>query len=101
MMSRDMAMDLLRHVLTLLGAVATAFGWLTPGEVTTWTNLIMQVGGPLLIAVGSVWGLFANTKASIVTSAAEMPEVKSIVLDKDEAATADLEQVTPSNVVAK
>jgi hypothetical protein len=50
----------------------------------------------LFIVGSAVWSFVSNSKSSILTSAAQMPEVQSIKLEPS--APADIVQATPTNV---
>lgn len=79
-MSQDQLMGLLRQLLPLIGGLFVGLGWISPTFLSHATEIILQVAGPLSIIVGVIWSAIANSKASILTSAAKMPEVKSIVV---------------------
>ena len=98
-MTTDQIMGLIRQVLPLLGGVAIAFGWLTADQVGALTQKALAIAGPFLMLAGVIWALIANGKASILTSAANMPEVKKIELDPHAPETSALAgSATPSNV---
>lgn len=64
-----------------------------------WMNIL----GGLTAAAATVWGAIAARKNAMVTTVAQMPEVKSITLDKNAADTtptkvAELNRNTPDNV---
>ena len=97
-MTTDQIMALIRQALPLLGGVAIALGWFTADQVSAFTQVILQIAGPGLAFIGVVWSFFANNKTSILTSAANMPEVKEIKLEPHAPETAALSAATPSNV---
>jgi hypothetical protein len=67
--------------------------------VSEWVNTALLVAGPLMIAGGALWSLYANTRASIMAAAAKpvAPGVPAptIVLPAAEKALAD---TLPPNV---
>lgn len=100
-MTQDQVMGLLRQLLPAIGALALVLG-VSQTTVSYWTNLILQIAGPISIVVGVIWSLVANSKKSILTSAANMPEVKEITIDKTAPAASELAGAgTPNNVIAK
>jgi glycerol-3-phosphate dehydrogenase len=60
------------------------------------TPNIVAVG---LAAVSAGYGWYKNRKAAIITSAAHIPEVKKIELDKSQPETKSLNEATPDSVV--
>lgn len=79
-MSKDQVMGILRWVLSFAGGVAVGKGWLTQAQVIDLTNLLLQVAGPLAALAAAAWALKANSKTSILQSASQMPEVKSMTI---------------------
>jgi predicted negative regulator of RcsB-dependent stress response len=54
----------------------------------------------ILLAGGTAgWAWYKNRKAAIITSAAHIPEVKKIELDKSQPETKSLNEATPDSVV--
>lgn len=88
-MNWEQISSILRHVLTFGGGFAVAKGWVSAETMTGIVGAIITIGGV-------VWGLFNKTSASIVASAAALPEVQSIKLEPS--ASSSLVQATPSNV---
>lgn len=76
-MTADQIMGLLRQILPAIGGLAVALGWLTTDQVSHFTSILMQVGGPVLLAASAIWAVIANSKKSIIASATAMPEVDS------------------------
>lgn len=97
-MTGDQWMALLRQVLPLIGGLAIGLGWLTADQVGKITQVVLQVAGPFMALAGVVWALIANNKSSILTSAANMPEVRKIILEPSAPDTPALNQSTPTNV---
>lgn len=100
-MTTDMMLALLRQMLPVLGTLAATLGWIAPEKVAPLVSSILSAIGPIMILGSTVWSVFANTKSSILTSAAQMPEVKEVVLNKNSPNSAGLEDATPANVNAK
>ncbi len=53
----------------------------------------------LLAASSAGWGWYKNRKVGILTTAAHIPEVKKIELDKSQPETKALNEATPESVV--
>ena len=79
-MTSDMIMGLLRQVLPAVGMLLVTLGYVDQGTADSLMNEFLLAVGALLTLAGSAWALQANTKASILQSAADMPEVRSIEL---------------------
>jgi hypothetical protein len=97
-MSSDQILALIRQILPVLGGIAVTFGWLTPGQVETTTATVLSIAGPALIIASTIWSVVAHTQANTLTSAAAIPNVKTITLDPMVAGTSALVQATPANV---
>lgn len=106
-MTQDQLMGIVRVLLQVFGTIATMLGWVTPDQVGEMTANILAAVGPIMNVVGLVWTAMANSKTSILTSAARMPEVKEVVLtkkpdaDSSKDSVASLLKATPDNVVMK
>lgn len=96
-MTQDQWMGVLRQILPLFGGVLVTLGLVSQGTINHWIEIAMTIVGPLMTIAGIVWQIVANNKKSILTSAANMPEVKKIELKSTESGK-ELERVTPSNV---
>ena len=96
-MNTEQWMGLVRQLLPVLGGIAVSFGWLTKDQVAGVTATILQISGPAMILASTIWSVWTNTKASLATKVAAMPEVKEVVLHPTEAAR-DIAQATPPNV---
>lgn len=66
-------------------------------DLATWNYIFMSIGG--LVFLGA--GLVLNRKSAIVSTAANLPEVSKIDLDKTVAGSDALNNTTPLNVVLK
>lgn len=53
----------IRHLLTTVGGVLVALGYVAADDVMGWTNTFDQVAGPVFVLIGFVWSLFAPEKA--------------------------------------
>lgn len=97
--STDQAVAQLRILIPALGAMASTAGWLTAEQVGPLVSNSLIAIGPLMYLAGAIWSLVANTRASILASAAKpvAPDVPppEIVLPVEEKALAD---VLPHNV---
>lgn len=77
----------------LAGLAAAKLPWF---DFATWNYIIMTVGGAIFVAVPAI----LNRKSAVVATVADMPEVKSVNLDKTSPGINALVQSTPNNVVA-
>ena len=75
------------------GIAAAKLPWF---DLATWNYIILSVGGVLFTGVS----LLLNRKSAVVATVANMPEVKSVDLDKTSPGVKDLVSATPKNVVA-
>lgn len=75
-MTQDQIMGLLRQLLPVLGTLATSLGILTADQVGSITATVLTLAGPVMIVGGAIWALFANSKTSIIKSAAAMGETR-------------------------
>jgi hypothetical protein len=63
-------------------------------DLMTWNYIFMSMGG-MLVTIGPY---ILNRKSAVVATVANMPEVKTVELDKTVSGAKALEDVTPSNV---
>ncbi len=93
-MNPEQLVGTIRQFLPFVSGIAAALGW-------TWfdgvAGAILATIGPVGGLVSLVWSLVSKKQANIVTAAAAVPGVQSIVLAPTAAGRA-LEQATPSNV---
>ena len=96
--TQDQMMGQLRIIIPALGTIVTAVG-VSAVSVTNWTGIAMASVGPIAYVITAIWSLAANSRASILASAAKpvAPGVAApqIVLPKEEAETA---ATLPGNV---
>ena len=97
-MTTDQIMALIRQIMPIVGTMLTVFG-LSSATANSIVNLVMTGAGPTLTLASLIWSFIANTRASIMASAAKpaapgLP-APQIVLPPQEA---DLAQALPSNV---
>lgn len=78
----------------LAGIAAAKLPWF---DFATWNYIIFTVGGAILTGATYI----INRKKVVVSSVANMPEVKNIDLDRTVIGTGALAQSTPDNVVVK
>lgn len=78
----------------LAGIAAAKLPWF---DFATWNYIIFTVGGAILTGATYI----INRKKVVVSSVANMPEVKNIDLDRTVIGTGALAQITPDNVVVK
>jgi hypothetical protein len=99
--SQDQVMGQLRIIIPALGTVVTAFG-VTSAQAGSWTQIGLSMVGPISYVVVAVWSLIANSRASIIASAAKPVDANTpppqIILPKQEA---ELAAKLPDNVTTK
>lgn len=97
--TQDQVMGQLRVIIPAVGTIITAIGIASPDKVGSTTAALMTAVGPLAYLIVAVWSFFANSRASIMASAAKpvTPDAPApqIVLPAVEAALA---QTLPDNV---
>lgn len=97
--TQDQVMGQLRVIIPAVGTIVSAVGIASPDKVGTTTAALMTAVGPLAYLIVAVWSFFANSRASIMKSAAQpvAPGVAppQIVLPEAEA---NLAQALPNNV---
>ncbi len=100
-MTADQLNGLLRQVLPILGTILAVFG-MSSATANGIVNLLMSISGPLIAVGSAVWAFVANSRSSIMASAAKpvdaMTPAPLIVLPREEA---DLAQKLPANVTSK
>lgn len=96
-MSNEQIMALIRQILPVIGGIAVSFGWFSVGQVEGITNTILQIAGPALIVISTIWALVSRTKTSMVAAVAALPEVKEIKVEPTVEGTR-LASATPPNV---
>jgi hypothetical protein len=96
--TQDQVMGQLRVIIPALGTIVSAVG-ISSTAVNYWVGIAMASVGPISYVVVAIWSLYANSRKSIMTSAAKpvAPGVPppQIVLPAQEA---DLAQALPANV---
>jgi hypothetical protein len=96
--TQDQVAGQLRVIIPAIGTIVSAIG-ISSTSVGYWSGIALASVGPISYIVVAVWSLIANSRASIIASAAKpvAPGVAApqIVLPKEEA---DLAQTLPSNV---
>ena len=89
--SQDQVMGQLRIIIPALGTIVTAFG-VTSAQVGSWTQIALAMVGPISYFVVAIWSLIANSRSSILASAAKPVDANTpapqIILPKEEAAIA-------------
>lgn len=100
-MSQDQLTGLIRQLLPVVGTLLGALGWVTPDKWAGITAFILQAVGPLLVLASLVWSVIANTKASILASAAKMPEVNKIEVANTDAGNTLADATARPEVVVK
>lgn len=97
--TQDQVMGQLRIIIPALGTLVTAFG-VTSAQANSWAQIALASVGPISYIITAVWSLIANSRKSIMASAAKPVDANTpapqIVLSEQEAALA---QTLPANVV--
>jgi hypothetical protein len=102
--SQDQVMAQLRIIIPALGTIVTALG-VSQAETGSIIQIAMASVGPISYVVVAAWSLIANTRASIMKSAAKPLDANTpppqIILPKEEAKLAASlpDNVTSSDVV--
>lgn len=95
-MTHDQWMGIIRQILPMIGGLMVALGWMTTDQMNSLVQVIMQIAGPIVTIAGVIWAAIANSKKSILQSAAQMPEVEKIVVNDK-----PLAESLPANVDTK
>jgi hypothetical protein len=69
-MTQDQVMALARQLLPILGTLMTVLGFKSATAQAT-VDLILQIIGPIFVLGSVIWSFIANTRASIMASAAK------------------------------
>jgi hypothetical protein len=100
-MTQDQVMALARQLLPILGTLMTVLGFKSATAQAT-VDLILQIIGPIFVLGSVIWSFIANTRASIMASAAKPVAVGApapeIILPRQER---DLAASLPANVTSK
>lgn len=100
-MTQDQLMGLLRQLAPIFGTLLTVFG-MKSAAANALVDTIMTIAGPIMLVGSTIWTYIANSRASIMKSAAQpvAPGVAApeIVLPKEER---DLAAALPANVTTK
>jgi hypothetical protein len=98
--TQDQVIAQIRLIIPAIGTIVTAFG-LQATTVDHYTQAILVSAGPIAYLVTAIWSLYANSRASIMASAAKpvAPGVPppQIILPHEEAALAE---ALPANVIS-
>lgn len=103
----DQFMGLVRQLAPFISGILVTFGVISATQQADATAIILGGAGLVTQAIAFYLSWKANSKASILTSAAQMPEVKEVVLEKPTMAAAagttpqaimQLAETTPANV---
>ena len=96
--SQDQVMGQLRTIIPALGIIVSAFG-VSGVTANHYADLALSLVGPISYFIVALWSLVANSRASIMASAAKPVAVgvpaPQIILPEQEA---DLAQKLPDNV---
>lgn len=91
--SQDQLVAQLRILIPALGTIATTAGWMTAEQTGPLVSNCLIAIGPVMYIAGAIWSYIANSRASILASAAKpvAPGVPppQIVLPVEEKAIAD------------
>lgn len=97
-MTTDQIMGMLRQILPIVGTMLTVFG-MSSATANSIVNLIMTGAGPALALISIVWAFIANSRSSIMASAAKsagpgIPAPQIVLPTQESSLAASL----PSNV---
>ncbi|ACL58929.1 hypothetical protein [Methylobacterium nodulans] len=73
-MNSEQLTSLLRTLLQVAGGIAVGRGWIDADTATALTGAILTI-------VVTLWGLYARRNAALVSAAAKVPEVRTILAD--------------------
>ena len=97
--TQDQLMGQLRVVIPAIGTIVSAFGIMSADKTGAWVSALLTAVGPISYLLSAGWSFIANSRASIMASAAKpvAPGVPApqIVLPPEEA---PLAQTLPANV---
>jgi len=100
-MTTDQIMGLLRQVLPIMGTMLTVFG-ISSATATATVDLLMTIAGPVTLVASAIWAFIANSRKSVMASAAKPATVGTpapqIVLPAQERELADS---LPANVTSR
>lgn len=91
--------QLIAQIVSILGMLASTFGWLTPQQVAGLTTNILAAVGPVATIAGFALSLFASRKTAIVTAVASLKEVRAVITEPTIEGHELAGNGTPSNVV--
>lgn len=89
--NNNAALMVVGYVAGIIAAKFTIF------DLQTWNYIIFTGGGIVFAGVSYV----LNRKSVVISTVADLPEVKSVSLDRTVPGTGALGQITPDNVVVK
>jgi putative Mn2+ efflux pump MntP len=72
----DQYMGLLRQAIPAIGGLCVALGWISQEHMSAYVTSILSAAGPILLFIGVVWSMIANSQFSIRKAAAKLPENK-------------------------
>jgi hypothetical protein len=99
--SQDQLVGQLRILIPIIGAVISGLGWVSEARMGPIISNLLIALGPLSYLGSAIWSLYANSRHSILSSAAKPSadgELPHIQLPKSEQ---DLAASLPSNVTVK
>ena len=78
-MLNDQMTAQVRQLLTAIGAILGALGYVNPEIVGNYVNSAMLLIGALMVVASSAWSIYSNLKSSLIASVNAIPEVKGVV----------------------
>jgi hypothetical protein len=98
--TQDQVIAQIRLVIPAIGVIVSAFG-VSSTSVSSYEQTILVAAGPIAYGITVIWSFYANSRASIMASAAKpvAPGVPppQIILPHEEA---DLAEALPPNVIS-
>ena len=70
-MTQEQVKEIIRDGLKIVGMIAAGFG-VAQGTIETWTAIVLDIAGPILVIIGIVWGQSAKTPSAIEAQAAQL-----------------------------
>jgi hypothetical protein len=99
--SQDQVVAQIRLIIPALGIIVSAFG-ISSTSVDHYSQAILVAAGPIAYLITAIWSLYANSRASIMASAAKPVDANTpapqIILPKEESALA---ATLPDNVTTQ
>jgi hypothetical protein len=87
-LNQQQILNLVQILLTAVGGIFAARGYIKPEDVQTTVGVIMTAIGGVAAAAGVIWSIWSNTHKNTVAAAASLPKVQTIVMTDNATAKA-------------